>query len=124
MAITNREYLMSVDVYNRPIAVDGKEGIALNILRLILLEPGSDPLHPEMGVGLKKYRYALTMGDLEKRIQEQMETYLPIYPNAQVSLIRTPDKIVNIEVNIDGTVYVYDSEKMPVKISLDDLKNS
>jgi hypothetical protein len=122
MAINNREYLMSVDKYNRPIEVNGKEAIALNIVRLILLEPGSDPLHPDMGVGLKRYRYALNMEELTNRIQEQMDTYLPMYPNAQVSLIRTPDKVVNIEINIDGTVYIYDSNRMPISINIDDLK--
>lgn len=124
MALKRREYLLTVDQYNRPFSVTDKEAVALNLVRLILLNPGSDPLHPEMGVGLKRYRYALSLGDLTKRVEKQIETYLPQYTDAHVDIVRTPDMTANIEITVDDVVYVYESKNMPVSIELDQIKNS
>ena len=124
MALKRKEYLLTVDQYNKPFTVTDKEAIALNLVRLILLNPGSDPLHPEMGVGLKAYRYSVSLSDLSKRIEEQIETYLPQYTDATVNIIRTPDKVANIEITIDDTIYIYDSANMPVSIDLEQVKNS
>jgi len=124
MALKRKEYLLTVDKYNRPFSVTGNEAVALNLVRLILLNPGSDPLHPEMGVGLKNYRYALSLSELTKRIEDQINTYLPQYTNASVDIIRTPDRVANIEITIDDTVYVYDSSNMPISIDLDQIQSS
>ena len=53
--VKEREYLMSVNKINEPVVETEQRAIALLLLRLILLEPGSDPLHPDMGVGITKY---------------------------------------------------------------------
>lgn len=124
MALKRKEYLLTVDKYNRPFSVTGNEAVSLNLVRLILLNPGSDPLHPEMGVGLKNYRYALSLSELTKRIEDQINTYLPQYTNASVDIIRTPDRVANIEITIDDTVYVYDSSNMPISIDLDQIQSS
>lgn len=122
MAVRNREYLFSTNQYNEPVSVDGKSAIALLLIRLILLDPGSDPLHPDMGVGLKKYRYSLDqLKELKQKIEEQIDMFLPDYQNATVALIGTPDKICNIEVTINDTVYVYDSSAAPRPILLADI---
>ena len=123
MAVRQREYLLSVNVYNEPAKADLQSAIALLLIRLILLEPGGDPLHPEMGVGIRKYRYALNqLEELEKRIENQMATYLPEYPGATVALIRTPEKLINIEITIDDVTYVYDSSIAPIPITLEEAK--
>ena len=57
--IKEREYLLSVTPLKRPKVLEGEEAIAMDLLRLILLNPGSDPLHPDMGVGIINYRYAM-----------------------------------------------------------------
>ena len=124
MAIRQKEYLFSTNKYNEPASVEGKSSIALLLIRLILLDPGSDPLHPEMGVGLKDYRYSLDqLEELKKRIEDQIETYLPDYQYATVALIGTPDRVCNIEVTIDDTVYVYDSLTSPRPIRLADISD-
>lgn len=122
--LKRQEYLLSVDSYNQPVVITDKEAIALNLVRLILLNPGSDPMRPEMGVGLKNYRYSLTLDDLSDRIQSQIATYLPQYQDANVAIIRTSDKVANIEITIDDTIYVYDSNVMPVSIDLEYVKNN
>ena len=44
-----KEYLLSVNNFNEPAALEGKQAIGLLLVRLILMEPGTDPLHPDMG---------------------------------------------------------------------------
>ena len=124
MALKNREYLLSVDQYNNPYVVEGSEAVALNLVRLLLLEPNSDPLRPDMGVGLKNYRYALTLDELNNRIAEQIATYLPQYQNAKVNIIRTNDRVANIEISINDVTYIYDSTTMPVSIDLEYVKEN
>ena len=124
MAATPTAYVLSVNQYNKPAVVEGSEAIALNLVRLLLLEPGSDPLHPEMGVGLRQYRYALTLDDLTDRIEDQIQTYLPEYEGVSVDILRTDDKVANIEITVGDTIYVYDSANMPVEIDLDLIQNS
>ena len=125
MAIKNREYLFTVNDYNEPETVEGKPAIALLLVRLIMMDKGTDPLHPGMGVGIRNYRYSMTnLEDLRKEVQYQIETYLPCYQNANVTIIRTRDKVCNIEITIGDTVYVYDYKTAPIPIVLDDIKNN
>lgn len=120
--IKEREYLFSVDNYNKPVVYNKKQAIGLLLVRLILLEPGSDPLHPDMGVGIKNYRYTMyTLEELRKRVEDQINTYLPCFKASNVSIIQTPDHVCNIEITIDDTVYVYDSKEAPVSIELQDI---
>lgn len=123
MAVRPREYLLSVDNFNNPKVVNGQEAIAIMLLRIILLEPGSDPLHPEMGVGLKNYRYSLSRKtEIEDAIMAQVTQYLPEFSTSSVNIVEINDKkICNIEITIDDTTYVYDSETMPVPLTIEDL---
>jgi hypothetical protein len=123
MAVLQREYLFSVNKYNEPTVAEGKAAIALMLIRLILLDPGSDPLHPQMGVGIKNYRYAFNqLEELRVKIEEQIQTYLPEFQNATVVLTRTEDKLCNIEITINDVVYVYDSATAPIAISLEEIQ--
>lgn len=123
MSIKNREYCCSVSKINRPVVIEGNDAIGTRLMNLIMMEPGDDPLHPDMGVGIKSFRYSLnTLDNLKKRIEEQINTYLPFYQGAVVSIVTTPDKICNIEISIGSTVYVYDSENASKPIVLTDLK--
>ena len=125
MAVKQREYLFSVNEFNEPAKVENKSAVALLLVRLIMMDPGSDPLHPDMGVGIRKYRYGLdNLDELQKRVEDQIQTYLPNFQNADVTLIRTPDKVCNIEITINDTTYVYDSSTAPIPISLEQLKNN
>lgn len=123
MSIKHKEYLFSVNDFNEPDKVERKSAVGLLLIRLILAEPGHDPLHPTMGVGIKNYRYTKDMDKLTKAIEYQIETFLPTFQNADVTLIRTPDHVYNIEITIDDTVYVYDSKTAPIPIKLEDIEN-
>ena len=53
-----KEYVLSTNSFKKPKVLTGKTAIATLLVRIILLEPGTDPLQPEMGVGLvSKYRF-------------------------------------------------------------------
>ena len=122
MSIKNREYSFGVDKFNRPTVLKDKEAIGTRLMELIMMEPGDDPLHPDMGVGLRTFRYGVNnLEDLRSRVQKQIETYLPFYQNADVAIIRTPDKVVNIEISLGGMKYIYDSNNTSKPITLDDL---
>ena len=122
--VKEREYLFSVDQYNKPKVYTKKQAIGLMLVRLILLNPGSDPLHPEMGVGIKNYRYTMnTLEDLRRRVEDQINTYLPCFRSSNVSIVQTDNHVCNIEITIDDTIYVYDSKEAPVPIVIDDAKS-
>lgn len=125
MPIIQREYLFSVNEFKEPSKVENKSAIALSLVRLIMMDPGTDPLHPDMGVGIKKYRYggAGNIEELRANIEKQIETYLPCYQTANVSIIVTPDKMCNIEITINDTVFVYDSTSAPIPIYLEDIQS-
>lgn len=121
--IKEREYLLSTDAFKTPKVLKNQEAIAMLLLRLILLDPGSDPLHPDMGVGIRQYRYAMGKEEeLKTRIREQMNQYLPCFPAGNVELEVTSDKLINIKITIDDIIYVYDSNEAPVPITLEDAK--
>lgn len=120
--VKEREYLMSVNKINEPVVETKQRAIALLLLRLILLEPGSDPLHPEMGVGITKYRFSVdTLEELRSRIDSQISTYLPDFLATEINIVINSDRTCNVEITIDDTIYTYDSKNAPVPITLTDM---
>ena len=121
--IKNREYCCSINNIKKPVELTGDEAIGTRLMNLIMMEPGDDPLHPDMGVGIKSFRYSIdTLDKLKKRVEEQIATYLPFYQMHEVTLITTPDKVCNIEITIGKTIYIYDSSNTSKPIVLEDLK--
>lgn len=122
MSIKNKEYACGIDKFKKPKTVEGPDAIGTRLMMIITMEPGDDPLHPEMGLGIKRYRYTIdTLDELEQNLKNQIATYLPIYQNVEISLEVTPDKLCNIVINIGDTRYIYDSNTQSKPISLDDI---
>lgn len=110
MPVLSKEYVASITKFNKPEVKTDQDAIALLLLRLLILEPGSDPLHPDMGVGIRKYRYTMgSLEELETRITEQIRTFLPCFPNASVSVYITDGKVLKADILVNGIVYTYDS---------------
>ena len=121
--IKEREYVLRTDAFKTPVVLENQQAIAILLMRLILLDPGSDPLHPDMGVGIRQYRYAMGKEEeLKQRITQQIAQYLPCFPAGNVEFEVTPDKLINVKIIIDDTVYVYDSAEAPIPITLEDAK--
>lgn len=112
MAETNKifkEYLISTNDFKRPKIVYGKKAIGVLIVRLLLLEPGTNPMRPEMGVGLaSKYRYMFPdrLADLKRDIYDQLDKYLFPYKNIQITM-SIVDKELRMDITIDDNTYKY-----------------
>lgn len=122
-----KEYLLTTNNYLEPDVQDGSDAYAILLTRLLLLEPGTNPLHPDMGVGLgPKYRY-LSEDDLpvlQTRIQEQVNTYLPsdfISITQAYLQLKENSKFLQIVIVADDTKYVFDTENSSAPIELQDL---
>lgn len=122
MSIKNVEYYASVDNFKTPLKVEQATAIGSRLLNLITMEPGSDPLHPDMGVGITTYRYGVdNLSELSDRIQNQIETYLPFYQDANITLVKTKNKMINVEITVGDMTYIYDSSTASKPITLTDL---
>ena len=122
MSIKNKEYSFGVNNFRQPASVVGPNAVGVRLMELITMEPGDDPLHPDMGVGIKSFRYGVeNLDQLQERISSQIDTYLPMYQDVNIDLIVTPDKVVNIEVQIGETKFVYDSNAASKPIKLEDI---
>ena len=118
--IKEREYLLSTTALNQPEVYEKQQAIAMLLMRLILLNPGSNPLHPEMGVGIVNYRYAMgRLDELKDRVKQQIETYLPCFPAGNVEIQINPDNTCDIVITIDDNQYRYSSKEAPVPITID-----
>lgn len=126
MAVLQKEYLFATDQYKEPAKVEGKQAIGILLVRLMIMDPGNDPLHPTMGVGIAKYRYATQekLEALKNRITNQIETFLPEFQNSEVRFEVTPDKLLNIEIEINDVIYVYESATAPMPITIADITNN
>lgn len=128
-----KEPCLSVDDFNRPKILEGREAISTLLVHLILLEPGTYASHPTMGVGLvSRYRYndEESLKQLQQDIEEQITTFLPEFEAVDVNVYmdrHSPTKNTNneivIEIEVDGVIYKYETEKQADnKIGLMDLK--
>ena len=122
-----KEYLLSTNEYKEPKVAEGSEAYGILLTRLLLLEPGTNPLHPGMGVGLgPKYRFISEndMSMLQTLIQEQVNTYLPseFLTTTKAYLELKPNsKYLQITIIADDTKYVFDTEDSSTPIELSDL---
>ena len=106
---TYREYFIGIDEFNHPKVYTDQHATFVLLIRLILLEPGTYPNHPDMGVGLvSRYRFVMKekLGELQTRIQNQINTYLPEFSavNVEVSY-EEQHKYTKISITIDEITY-------------------
>ena len=75
-----KEQLLSINEFMQPKILKGESAAFTDIIRLFLLEPGTNQTHPEMGIGIRsRYRFSDTdeISVLKQEMKTQMETYLP-----------------------------------------------
>lgn len=122
-----KEYLLSTNEYLEPAVAKSSDAYGILLTRLLLLNPGTNPLHPKMGVGLgPKYRYILDtdMPMLQTLIQDQVNTYLPsaFQTTTKVYLtIKEKSKYLLITIVAEDIKYIYDTENSNTPIELSDL---
>lgn len=116
------DYLMSINKFEKPVTVGGKDAIYLLLIRLLRLNPGSISLHPEMGVGIiEKWRYIDmdSLGQLEQNIQQQITDYLPMLQGVKVSVSRSKGdtKAIIIDITVSETLYKFKADAKEITLS-------
>ena len=74
-----KEYTLGTNNFKKPVVYEGRKAIGIVLVRLLLMTPGSNPLHPKMGVGIPvRYRYLMAdrLQDLRSEIATQIARYL------------------------------------------------
>ena len=102
------EYFLGINEFNRPTVYTDVDATYTLLIRLILLEPGTYPTHPKMGVGLvSRYRYAKEsdLVNLANDIENQIAMYLPNFSSISAELTLTKTKDLFIQIIIDGIAY-------------------
>lgn len=118
------DHLLTTNEFKRPMILQGAKAIGSMLLRLLLMDPGTNPLYPKMGVGLgHKYRF-ISADDIDiirADIENQINTYLPpeIASVSSVILKIGNKKFLKVIIYIDGQSYSYDTENSltPVEFS-------
>lgn len=75
-----KEYVLSINEFIQPKVLSGDQAAYTNIIRLFLLDPGTNQTHPDMGIGIRsRYRFSDTseISKLREEVKTQMQTYLP-----------------------------------------------
>lgn len=120
-----QEFLLSTNEYNEPKVFSGKDAIAYKLLLLLNMSPGSNPLHPEMGVDLvHRYRYCSEddLDDLKEEILTQVRVYLPTFETMiDCRLQFTEDRLIETFLYIDDTVFQFQTNENETVLRLGDV---
>lgn len=116
------EYLLTTDSFKKPTVLKDNDARGKLLLNLLLLTPGKNPLFPEMGCGLLRYRHIMEnqLGDIKKLVEKQILEYLPECLADSVSLSVKNRKYLSIQITCQDTAYVYNSEDSQFPIEVDD----
>lgn len=75
-----KEYLLTTNEFMQPKVLTGEPAAYTAIIKLCLLEPGTNQTHPYMGIGIRtRYRFSDTseISALQSELKNQMKEYLP-----------------------------------------------
>lgn len=122
-----KEFNLTTDDFKNPEIYKGKKAVGLLVCRLLLLEPGTNPNRPEMGVGLvSKYRYMFPdrLQELKNDIYDQLARYLFPYQRVGIAM-DVVDKELRMDITIDDTTYKYvTKEQEDNTITLQELRDN
>lgn len=117
-----KDFLMSVNKFEKPVVVSDKDAIYVLLIRLMRLNPGDIQIHPDMGVGIvEKWRY-ISMDKLymlEETIQEQIEKFLPMLQGAKVSVRQSKGdpKAIVIDIVLDKSLFKFKANEKEVTLA-------
>lgn len=120
-----REYHLSVDDFNQPKKSEDATALGVLIVRLILMEPGTNPNRPEMGLGIvSRFRYMQEsdLPSLSTELKNQLSTYLAPYKNVDVSISMNSNLELVFDIKVEKQSYKYVTSKQENnKITLSEL---
>lgn len=122
---TKEEFYLEINDFQKIDTISGLYAVARLVQTLCILEPGTYPNHPDMGIGIKNFKFeyadAPTISSIQRRINEQISKYLSDanITSVDVELImnehtKKKDKLVvnfNLSNNKDFILSFEESEK-------------
>lgn len=116
--IKSKEYVLSVNKFEKPKELTEYDAVCMYVMRLLLLDPGTIQSKPEMGVGLvSKWRYSDSENNDELRIEieRQVAQYLPMYQLNNIHL-STVKKELLIEMTLNDVIYSFITDNGTLKL--------
>ena len=123
-----KEYLLSINEFVKPKVLKDAQATYTSIIRLFLLEPGTNQTHPEMGIGIRsRYRYSDTadVAALRQETKTQIQTYLPNLLTTDIQIKTYGTTLAIFITTEDESVYAigYNTENGNIGgLTLDDIK--
>lgn len=78
---TKDNLILGIDEYYQNAAYKDIFALCSMVQTLIIMEPGTYPNHPYMGIGIRNYKFeyldSITLNSLQSRIQGQIDQYIP-----------------------------------------------
>lgn len=116
---------MAKNDFEDPKVLKGDRAAIYHIIRLIIADPGTYPLHPEMGVGLySNYRYGWNdeiLTKLRSHISEQLSIYMPELSGVSVNVKAVKHQVL-ITIQFNSTIVTLVSDDKNKTLSIADLK--
>ena len=123
-----REYLLSINEFMQPKILKKDQAAYTDIIRLFLLDPGTNQTHPDMGIGIRsRYRFsdASEVSKLQQEAKDQMKTYLPNLLTMDIQIETYGTTLAIFITSQDDEVYAlgYDTETGSMGgLSIDDMR--
>lgn len=123
-----KEYVLSINEFMQPKVLVEDQAAYTDIIRLFLLEPGTNQTHPEMGIGIRsRYRFSDTdeIFVLREEVKVQMQTYLPNLLTMDVQIETYGTTLAIFITSENDTVYAigYNTETGTVAgLTLEDIR--
>lgn len=123
-----KEYTLSINEFMQPKVLKGEQAAYTDIIRLFLLDPGTNQTHPEMGIGIRsRYRFSDTsqISTLREEAKVQMQTYLPNLLTMDVQIETYGSTLAIFITSEDETIYGigYNTETGTIGgLTLDDIR--
>ena len=123
-----KEYTLSINEFMQPKVLKGDQAAYTDIIRLFLLDPGTNQTHPEMGIGIRsRYRFSDTsqISTLREEAKVQMQTYLPNLLTMDVQIETYGSTLAIFITSEDETIYGigYNTETGTIGgLTLDDIR--
>lgn len=120
------EHVLKINSFNQPKILTGTEAIYTLIIRLFLMDKGTNKAHPDMGLGLlKRYRYydADKLDDIVTDAYDQISRFIPLLTvtSISVSYSSTNNSLI-ITVTVDNDIYyVFSADFEEDTITLSDI---
>lgn len=113
------DHLLTLNNMNRPVVLEDKDATYYKLIRLIWMEKGTYPDHPDMGVGIvSNFRFTTDteLENLKSSVEEQIRTYIPEALDSQVDVSYTDDGNIQIDITIEDLMYVFEVDESSKKL--------